>query len=49
MRNKPAVAPADLKKDDRGQPALTKRFYGFNSQLVLGPVIPELEWSLLAW
>ena len=25
-----------LKRDDRGDPALTKRFYGFNSLLVLG-------------
>ena len=24
-----------------GDPALTKRFYGFDSQLALGPVIPK--------
>ena len=30
-----------IKGDYRGDPALTKRFYGFDSQLVLGPVIPK--------
>ena len=28
-----------VKGDDRGDPALTKRFCGFDSRLVLGPVI----------
>ena len=41
MTNGPSVAPADLKGDDRGDPALTKWFYGFHSQLVLGTVIPK--------
>ena len=26
----------------RGDPALTKRFYGFDSRLVLDPVIPKM-------
>ena len=37
MAYRPSVAPADLKGDNRGDPALTKRFYGFDSRLVLGP------------
>ena len=36
--NRPSVAPADRK---RGDQALSKWFYGFNSRLVLGPVIPK--------
>ena len=28
-----------VKGDDRGDPALTKWFYGFDTRLVLGPVI----------
>ena len=32
--NRPSVTPAD--------PALTKRFCGFDSRLVLGPVIPKM-------
>ena len=30
-----------VKGDNRGDPALTKRFHGFNSRLLLGPVIPR--------
>ena len=30
-----------VKGDDRGDPALTKGFYEFNSKLVQGPVIPK--------
>ena len=41
MTNWSSVAPADLKGDDRGNPALNKWFYGFNSRLVLGQVIPK--------
>ena len=34
--------------ENRGDPALTMWFYGFDSQLVLGPVIPKtLEYILL--
>ena len=36
--NRPSVAPADRK---RGDQALTKWFYGFNSRLVLVPVITK--------
>ena len=32
--NKPSVAPADCKGDDRGDPALTKWCYRFDSWLV---------------
>ena len=31
-----------VKGDDRGDPALTKRFFGFDSRLLLGPVIPKM-------
>ena len=31
-----------VKGDDRGDPALTKRTRGFDSRLVLGPVIPKV-------
>ena len=41
MANRPSGAPADLKGDDRRDPVLTKRFYGFNSQFVLGPLKVE--------
>ena len=42
MVNRPSVAPADhLKDDDRGNPALTKWCYGFDSWSVLGP--PRVE------
>ena len=34
--NRPSVAPAD-QGEGRGDPALTKWFYGFDSWLVLGP------------
>ena len=30
-----------VKGDDRGDQAPTKWFYGFNSRLVLGPVLPK--------
>ena len=30
-----------MKGDDRGDPALTKRICGFDSRLLLGPVIPK--------
>ena len=30
-----------VKGDDRGDPALTKRICGFDSRLLLGPVIPK--------
>ena len=33
---RPSVALLIVKGDDRGDPALTKRFYGFDSRLVLG-------------
>ena len=36
--NRSSVSPADR---NRGDPALTKWFYGFNSRLLLGPVIPK--------
>ena len=40
--NRSSVAPADRKKgDDRGDSALTKRICGFDSWLVLAPVIPK--------
>ena len=41
MTNRPSVAPVIIKGDDRGNPALTKWFYGFDSRWVLGPVIPK--------
>ena len=41
MTNRSSVAPADCKGDDRGDLAPTKRFCGFDSRLVLGPVIPK--------
>ena len=31
----------NTKGDDRGDPTLTKRICGFDSQLLLGPVIPK--------
>ena len=34
-------APTDRKSDNRGDPALTKWFYGFDSWSVLGPVLPH--------
>ena len=40
MVNRPSVTPANRKSYDRGDLPLTKRFYGFNSQLLLGLVIP---------
>ena len=39
MTNRSSVAP--VKGDDSGNLALTKRLCGFDSQLVLGPVIPK--------
>ena len=39
MTKRPSVAP--VKGNDRGDSALTKWFYGFNSWLVVGPVIPN--------
>ena len=45
MANRPSVAPADRKRQryrGGGDPALTKWFHGFNSRLVLGPVIPKM-------
>ena len=33
--------PGDMKGDDRGSPALTKRICGFDSQSVLGPVVSK--------
>ena len=41
MTNRPSVAPADRKRRRQGDPALIKRFCGFDSPLVLGPVIPK--------
>ena len=41
VTNRSSVAPADRKGDDRGDPALIKRICGFESRLVLGPVIPK--------
>ena len=41
VANRPSVAPADRKKRQKGDPALTKWFYGFDSRLLLGPVIPK--------
>ena len=40
MTNSSSVAPA-VKGDDRRDLAPTKRFCGFDSRLVLGPVIPK--------
>ena len=43
-RSSVALAPGPLlivKGNDRGDPALTKWFYWFNSRLVLVPVIPK--------
>ena len=42
MINRSSVAPADLKGDDRGDPALTKRICGFDSRLLLGPGVERL-------
>ena len=39
--NRSSVAPANCKRRHRRDPALTKRFCGFDSRLVLGPVIPK--------
>ena len=39
MTNRPSVLI--IKGDNRGDPALTKRIWGFDSRLVLGPVIPK--------
>ena len=39
--NRPSVALLIVKGDNRGDPALTKRICGVDSQLVLGPVIPK--------
>ena len=39
MTNRSSVAPAVVKGNDRGDPALTKRICGFDSPLLLGPVI----------
>ena len=38
MANRPSVSPTDqiIKDNDRGYPALTKWFYGFDYRLVLG-------------
>ena len=41
MTNRSSVVLAHCKGDDRGDPALTKWFCGFDSQLVLGPVMPK--------
>ena len=41
MTNRSSVTPADHKGNDRGDLALTKRFCGLDSRLVLGPVIPK--------
>ena len=41
MTNRFSVAPADRKGDDSGDLALTKRICGFDSRLLLGPVIPK--------
>ena len=37
MANRQSLAPQIIKGDGRGDPALTKRFYGFDSRMVLGP------------
>ena len=39
MTNRSSVARAT--RDDRVDPALTKMIYGFDSRLLLGPVIPK--------
>ena len=41
MTNRSSVAPVDHKGDNRGDPAPTKRFCGFDSQLLLGQFIPN--------
>ena len=45
VTNRSSVAPADRKRRSLGggggDTALTKWFYGLNSRLVLGPVIPN--------
>ena len=41
MTNRSSVAPADCKRRRWGDPALTKRICGFDSRLLLGPVIPK--------
>ena len=42
MTKRPSVDPLLIvKDDDRGDPALTKWFFGFNSRLMLGPVITK--------
>ena len=41
MTNRSSVAPADVKGDDREDLAPSKRFCGFDSRFVLGPVIPN--------
>ena len=41
MTNRSSVAPGDRKRRRQGDPALTKRFCGFDSRLLLGPVIPK--------
>ena len=38
MTNRPSVGPADRKRQKKGEPALTERFCGFDSRLLLGPV-----------
>ena len=38
MANRPSVVPADHKSNDRGDEVPTKRFYGFGSLLMLGPL-----------
>ena len=40
-QNKVSLSLLIVKGDDRGDPALTKRICGFDSWLVLGPVIPK--------
>ena len=41
MTNRSSVAPADHKRRRWGDLAPTKRFCGFDSWLVLGPVMPK--------
>ena len=41
MTNRPSVPPDDHKMQQKGEPALTKRFYGLDFRMVLGPVIPK--------
>ena len=41
MTNRSSGAPADPKRGRKGDLAPTKRFCGFDSWLVLGPVIPK--------